>query len=189
MVLIGLAASCLLAASCGSSPHPAHPSVALKLAANVSFAHSDVYVFELLPTDSPSGIVAFKSVHDGHVKTLGSLRFQDMRQQGSVAVQCTSRTLDVAFDADGIQSHGGPAVFPANTVAGGTAWTSSDVAMPDEVDEGPGWKESDFWVQDRWSPRQTSGGQPVGDFAGVVQDSRMMPADTSYCLTISVDKS
>jgi hypothetical protein len=183
--LTGLVACCLVAASCGS--HQPSPSVALKLAAHLTFAHSEVYVFDLVPTASPSGIVALKSVHDGRATTLGSLRFRDMRRAGSVAVQCTSRTLEAAFAANGIQSHGGLAVFPANTVAGGTAWTASGVA--DAPDAGPGWQESDFWVVGRWSPQQTTGGQLVGDFSGVVADSRTTPADTSYCLTISIDRS
>jgi hypothetical protein len=185
LVCLGILLFALLATSCGS-PESHSPSVTVKSDGSTLLLHSGaVMVFYLVPRNGPSGLLALKSVHDGLVRTLGSLRFKKMSHVGSVAVQVGSRTIDVAWSVDGVQVSPaeGPIAFPSNTVASGTAWTGITVGPADFAGE------VDFWTMGRYADQQPAqDSDSVGGFDGVAAESLDRPTKTSYYLTIAVDK-
>jgi hypothetical protein len=190
--LVGLGALLLLAASCG----PSSPSVSVKI---VSYAgppvpvitfsgpgtssRSEVWVFDVLPSGGPSGVLALKSVHDGRVKTWGTLRFHDLKRTGTAAVLVTGNSIETFFSAGG--SLADLASVVAEKTVGETAFTSTTLHSPVEAGH-----EEDFWLQNRFPGQQSSSETLASgvDLSVVVSNSLQTPTMTSYCITVSVDK-
>ncbi|GEM_PF-2755148 len=181
-IVVGLLMLLPFASACGSAAK--QPSVTVKHGPVLQFQGREVHVFTLTPSGEPGGIIALKSVRDGHVETLGSLRFDAMSGAGSTAVEVSRHGIDAAWSVPGMASwlRDGPVPFPAGSVAVGTAWTDGTYGPADQTGE------ADIWIQGRFIGRQPAGDSDiVGDFAAVVSASKQTPGKTSYCLTLQVD--
>ena len=197
--LLGLAALLLLVASCGAHLKVTYignssPSVTVEdtttIASsipNVTFldpgtsSRSQVWVFDIIPSGSPSGALALQSVHDGRVKTLGALRFEGLQRTGTAAVLVTGNLIEASLSAGGLADL--PSVV-AEKAEGGTAWVTSTSNGPVEAGH-----EEDFWLQNRYAGHPSGPNTETTEgLSVVVNNSIKMPSTTSYCLTISVDK-
>jgi hypothetical protein len=171
---------------CGS--HAVEPTVTVKAGPTFQFQDRLVRTFDLLPKGSPSGVVALKTVYDGSVKTLGSIRFTKLSGPGSVAVETSPRDIDVAWNVPTEQGSltDRPVPWAAHSLDGGaTAW-GADQAIGN-VGYGMN-QETDFWIVARYYVSVPSeGSDVVGDFAFVVSESKQTPRKINYCLTLKVD--
>ena len=184
--LIGCLVGCALlalASACGGGS--AQPSVAVKEGPLLQTQGHEVYVFLLTPTAKPSGVIALKSVRDGHVQTVDHVRFTAMTGVGSAAVEVAGHSI-VAFwtipsqETASAQRSGS---LPPRSTTSGTAWGGLTAT--------PGGTEAEqvFWTQDRYDGKPPNSGSTLcgGSFDTVVRASKETPAKTSYCLTIEVD--
>jgi hypothetical protein len=184
VILAGFAVL-LLASACGGSAASAvtAPSVTVKAGPVMEFPDQTVTVFTLTPTGHPNGVVALKSVRDGHVRTFAALTFHGMNGSGLVGLRISPPGLAVGW---GVQAEGsglqpGSVSFPAHTVATGPAVLEGDVG-PASLNEVA------FWVEDRYQnaqPSQTS--TFSGSVDGLVRASLKSPSKTSYFLSLKVD--
>ena len=76
------------------------PSLECGMGDVYKFNDSVVQTFILLPTNAPSGEIAFKSLHDGQVKSFGSVHFEKMLNTGSLAVKTNEAGVAIAYDID-----------------------------------------------------------------------------------------
>jgi hypothetical protein len=146
-----------------------------------------IYVFLLTPTGRPSGVVALRAIHDGHVRRLGYVRFTGMTGMGSVAVEVTPRGI-VPFwtvPSTGSGSATGFVAFPARSVSDSTASAGFTATHSDLAEEQA---PQVFWTQDRYIGHAPASGGTLcgGPLDAVVSASIETPGKTSYCLTITV---
>lgn len=182
-IVVSMLVPLLAASACGSAAK--QPAVTVKSGPVLQFQGREVRVFTLTPSGAPGGTIALKAVRDGHVETLGSLRFDAMSGAGSTAVEVSRHGIDAAWSVPTMASSlaDGPVSFPAGSVAAGTAWTDGSTFGPAAQTD-----EQVIWIQGRYLGHQpASDGEQVGDFAAVVSASKQTPGKTSYCLTLQVD--
>ena len=76
----------------------------------------------LLPSGHPSGVVALKTMHDGHLVTIGSQRFTDLNDPGYLTVEVSARDVELGCNipqgTQSAQSSCGTA-FPAGSIWAG----------------------------------------------------------------------
>lgn len=183
LVCLGLLAMLSSASACGGRQSRAFtpPSVTIKDGPVFAFQHDTTRVFDLVATGSPSGVIALKSVRNGHVTRLRSCQFEGMQGTGSVALRVTGRAIDVAWDVNGtsVGTSTGPVKFSVGSIAGGTAWGGSTAEV--------GGFESIFWTQDRYVGKAPSSGtNSLGDFDAAMMESRHSPSEVFYYLTIKL---
>jgi len=171
------------ASACGSAARQ-QPSVTVKYGPVLQFQGREVHVFILTPSGEPGGIIALKSVRDGHVETLGSFRFDAMSGAGSTAVEVSRHDIDASWSIPTMASWlpDGPVSFPAGSVAAVTAWADGTYGPAEQSGE------QVIWIQGRFIGHQPANdSEQTGAFAAVVSLSKQTPDKTSFCLTLQVD--
>ena len=172
------------AAACGGH---VRQSVTVRGVPLLQFHDREISTFALSTTGKPSGVIAFKSVQNGRVETLGSLRFDNLEGAGSAAVEVTGRAIEACWNLPMAASPppGSPVALPVGSTVAPTG-SRGDRTMGATGPTG----EQVLWIQIRVSGEQPAGintGWVAGDFTSVVSTSKQQPAETAYCLTLEVD--
>ena len=122
--------------ACGRS-EPQHatsgPSLTVNVDLTIQLKGHRVTTINLLPLGHPSGGVALKAVHDGHLVTIGSQRFFRLNDPAYLVVQVSARDIELGWNipqaAQDAKSSCAVA-FPA-----GSSWAGAELR---ERDPGPG---------------------------------------------------
>lgn len=179
LVLAGLLAACG-----GQSPATDGPAVTASWAPEVDLAESTVYTATLRPVRAPAGVIAFKSIRAGRVRTLSAYRFTGLEGPGAAIVSVGRRAIDASWSLPG--SGAWLKSAPARLLQGSkpfvTAWSGATIAAGES--EG----ERILWAQERYLGASPSSGElPMGELAALVDASRQHPARTLYCLTLELE--
>jgi len=187
-LVTGLAVLALLAlcAGCGqtATTGPSGPAVAVAWTPE-SGQLGGAYSASLTPTDSPSGVIALKVVHDGNVRTLATYRFRSLQRPGSVQVKTARHTIAVSWilPGSGTGQRRGRVSISRRLHTDGAAWSSGS------VNPRSGLEEETIWEQEyaRSWPEAGYSGMTIGSFEALVSDSIQYWHRTAYCLTLKVE--
>ena len=175
--------------ACGTS-EPQHataePSLTVNVDLTVQLKGHRVTTINLLPSGHPSGIVALKTVHDGHLVTIGSQRFIRLDDVGYLTVQVSARDIELGWNipqtAQATQSSCGTAFPDGSTWAGASYGNETLGAATGDVDETVLELNVDVG-------KPTTDGSGVSDAsAASVAKSKKFPTETAYCVTVTLDK-
>jgi hypothetical protein len=75
------------------------PSLEIRIGGKFEFAKEVIQVFRLIPKDNPRGEISLKSIQNGHVETLKTIRFKGMCTDGSLAVKLADANIELAISA------------------------------------------------------------------------------------------
>jgi len=190
-VSIGLCALAALVSlpACGKSrPHQATvaPSLTVSMDLTVQLRGHRVTTVNLLPSGHPSGVVALKVVHDGHLATIGSQRFSKINDPGYLTVEVSARGIEMGWNIpQGTRALQGncAAAFPA-----GASWAGADYGN-ETVDPGPSDTGGTVWNLTYDAAKTTTDGAGVSDAgAEAVKESTKFPTETAYCVTVILDR-
>jgi hypothetical protein len=155
------------------------PSLAVNFDLTVPVGTRHVTGITLTPSHHPSGVVALKTVHDGHLTTIGSQRFRKMNDTSFLVVQVSSRGVEMGWAIEGARSSCGVA-FPTGSTWSGGGYGNDALS--------PGLTET-AWFLSRDVGKTSSSGAGVSDAsAASVAASKKFPTETAYCVTITLDR-
>ncbi len=183
-----LAALVSLAACGKSQPQQATatPSLTVNMDLTVQLKGHRVTTIHLLPSGHPSGVVALKAVHDGHLVTIGSQRFSGISDTGYLTVEVSARGIEMGWNIpQGTRALQGncAAAFPA-----GSSWAGADYG-DETVDPGPSETGGTVWNLTYDTARTTADGAGVSDAgAAAVKESTKFPTETAYCVTVILNR-
>jgi hypothetical protein len=182
---LALAAAVGACGKSGSQQATAAPSLAVTMDLTVQLKGHRVTTINLVPSGHPSGTVALKAVHDGHLVTIGSQRFSRLGDPGYLMVQVSPRDIEMGWNipqgAQAAPSSCGT-VFPA-----GATWAGADYGNEtlDSRTEDVG---ETVWDLTLDFGKTTSDGSGVNDAsAEAVRESTKFPTETAYCVVVDVD--
>jgi hypothetical protein len=162
-----------------ASQSPA-PSLAVTFDLTVPVGRLRVTGITLTPSHLPSGVVALQTVHDGRLTTVGSHRFRRLNDTSFLVVEVSSHGVRMGWAFGDARSSCGVAFPPASSWAGGSYGGSTLVL--------PGMSET-YWSLNRAVGKSSTYVGGVGDAsAASVAASKNYPAETAYCVTITLDK-
>jgi hypothetical protein len=183
VIVVTLAFLASLGACGGSGPKPvsgsASPALSVNFDLTVPMGARHVTGITLTPSHHPSGVVVLQTVHDGHLTTIGSQRFHEMKDTSFLAVEVSSRGVKMGWAIEGARSSCGVAFPPQSTWAGGSY--GNDTLTPGEAET--------MWSLTRDVGKSSTAGAGVGDAsAASVAASKKFPTETAYCVTITLDR-
>ena len=187
-ICLGALALSLSLGACGTTspqhaPAPPAPSVTVRMDLTITLAGDRrVTGVTLSPRGRPSGVVALETVHAGHVKTIGSQRFDKLGDAAYLAIQISPRDIELGWNIQGAQSSCGVA-FPVGSAWAGVSYENTTV--------GPALAGVDyaFFTLTRDVGKPSASGSSVNDVsAASVAASRKHPTETAYCATITLDR-
>jgi hypothetical protein len=182
-VVLGALVFLVSVGACGGSQPPqssapAAPSLTVKFDLTIALKGHRVTGITLTPSGLPSGVVALQTVHDGRVTTIGTRRFRRLNDTSFLAVQVSSRDVELGWNIEGAQSSCA-VEFPA-----GSAWAGGSYG---NFTMSPGDAET-AWVLTRDVGKTSASGSAVNDAsAASVAASKKYPTETAYCVTIKLD--
>ena len=155
------------------------PSLSVNLLTKYQFDKNDsLFIFELLPTSSPSGNISLMSVKNGKSEKLQDLRFQKMKKTGTLAIKVTKTGIDLGYDLDcaTISFNKQQITIPKNAEYLGSGYSSI------ESFGGVCWHIA-FSIGDR--PSELTTGSDTDIF---IESSEKNPAIIFYILSITIDE-
>ena len=175
--------------ACGkAAPQPTttsgQPSLAVSVDLTVLLKSHRVTTINLLPSGHPSGVVALKTVHDGHLVTIGSQRFTKLDDPGYLTVEVTGRDVELGWNIpQGTQSATSSCgtAFPAGSTLAGASYGN------ETLDAGSG--DVDVWDLTVDAGKTTTDGAGLSDASvASVAESTKFPTETAYCVTVALDR-
>ena len=171
--------------ACGRS-EPQHatsgPSLTVNVDLTIQLKGHRVTTINLLPLGHPSGGVALKAVHDGHLVTIGSQHFFRLNDPAYLVVQVSARDIELGWNIpQAAQDAKSSCVvaFPP-----GSSWAGASYGN-ETLDPGSG--DVDVWDLTVDVGKTTTDGSGVGDAsAASVAESTKFPTETAYCLTVAL---
>jgi hypothetical protein len=184
VIVVALAMLAFVAACGGSQPQQGtasqSPTLAVTFDLTVPVGRLKVTGITLTPTHLPSGVVALQTVHDGRLTTIGSHRFQKLNDTSFLVVQVSSSGVRMGWAFGDARSSCGVAFPPASSWAAGGYGGSPTIL--------PGMSET-YWDLTRAVGKPSTYVGAVGDTsAATVAASKQYPAETAYCVTVTLDK-
>ncbi len=185
---------CVLAAlvplaACGKSqPQQATvtPSLTVTMDLTVQLRSHRVTTVNLLPSGHPSGVVALKAVHDGHLVTIGAQRFSRINDPGYLTIEVSARGIEMGWNIpQGARALQGncAAAFPAGSSWAGAGYGNETVAP------GPSDTGGTVWNLTYDTAKATTDGAGVSDAgAAAVKESTKLPTETAYCVTVTLNR-
>lgn len=157
---------------------PSGPSLAVNFDLTIPLRGHRVTGITLKPSGLPSGVVALQIVRNGRVTTIGSQRFHKLNDTSFLVVQASPHDIELGWNIQNAKSNCSVA-FPAGSVWAGGGYGNdtispgeSETAMALTCDVGKG----------------PADGSAVNDVsAESVAASKKYPAETAYCVTITLD--
>lgn len=187
---ICLCALALLATlgACGkSAPQQATtaPSLAVTVDLTIQFKGHRTTTISLVPAGHPSGVVALKAVHDGHLVTVGSQRFSRLDDPGYLMVQVSARDIELGWNIpQGKQSAESSCrtLIPVGATLAGADYAND--TLDSETEAGG----QTVWDLTLDVGKATTDGMGVSDAsAAAVRQSKNFPTETAYCVTVDLD--
>lgn len=171
-------------AACGGQPATTTgPAVTAKWGPEVDLSGSTVYSATLTPSASPGGVIAFKSVRDGRIRTFSAYRFTGFEGPGAAIVSVGRGAVDASWSLPGSGTwlKRGRALLPPGSQAFATGWSGGAIGQG-QLDG-----EQILWAQERYVGATPSAGEMPMDLGALVEASREHPSRTSYCLTLELE--
>jgi hypothetical protein len=177
LVLAGFLAACG-----GQSATTIRPAVTASWGPEVDLSRGTVYSATLTLSVSPAGVIAFKSVRAGRVRTFSAYRFTGFEGPGAAIVSVGRGAVDASWSLPGSGTwlKRSRALLPRGSKAFGTGWSGST------IEEGQFDGERILWAQERYVGAAPSAGEMPMELEALVEASRRHPSRTSYCLTLQL---